>query len=72
MPTQWMGETTCNLCRKPIEGHLYDAKLRAGHSWATLCQRCFSRHGIGLGTGYGQEYAERKEDDKTIWVKTSG
>ena len=74
----WTGDTTCNLCKKPIKGNLYDARLRArsssGPSWATLCQRCFSYHAIGLGVGYGQEYTEQQDpltpDNK--WLKTKG
>jgi hypothetical protein len=69
----WQGETTCNLCKKPIKGNLYDARLSKGSSWATMCQRCFSYHGIGLGLGYGQEYTEETNPEgTTTWIKTKG
>lgn len=31
----------------------YDGKTKGG-PWANMCQECFNKHGIGLGTGRGQ------------------
>ena len=31
----------------------YDAKTKQG-PWGFLCEDCFQKHGIGLGTGLGQ------------------
>lgn len=48
----------CDLCSEPfVEGDLvYDARIRTGQ-WSTICRICFMNHGVGLGTGKGQEYA---------------
>lgn len=41
----------CDLCGAPAR---YDAKTKQG-PWGYLCQDDFENHGIGLGTGLGQE-----------------
>lgn len=34
---------------------MYDGKTKSG-PWATMCETHFKRHGVGLGTGKGQQY----------------
>lgn len=58
---------TCDIHRITLEGEvpaLYDAKTLAG-PWASLCQACFDRYGIGLGTGLGQRYLLRPTPPST-------
>lgn len=38
----------------------YDGKTTHG-PWAHMCSDCFSAHGVGLGTGRGQELVVDKE-----------
>lgn len=33
----------------------YDGKTKHG-PWASMCEACFTTHGIGLGPGRGQRY----------------
>jgi len=40
----------------------YDAKTIFG-VWAYLCEKCFTKYGVGLGTGKGQKLKVRKEPD---------
>ena len=42
----------CDLCPDPTPA-AYDAATRMG-PWGNLCESCYSRYGIGLGTGRGQ------------------
>jgi hypothetical protein len=39
-----------------------------GPCWADICARCFNKHGVGLGTGYGQVY----ESTPQGWVCVAG
>lgn len=58
-PKEWLGDTKCDLCRKPITGYLYDAVADSGRgSWATMCKKCWRQEGAHLGLGKGQEYVE--------------
>lgn len=41
----------CDICGE--EAH-YDARTKPG-MWCNLCEKCFKKHGIGLGTGKGQK-----------------
>jgi hypothetical protein len=41
----------CDVCNTVPAA--YDAKT-AGGPWGYLCEGCFARHGVGLGTGRGQ------------------
>lgn len=60
---EWMGGTTCDICRKPITGYLYDAMTESGFgSWGTMCKRCWQREGAHLGVGQGQEFVEVEPD----------
>jgi len=49
---------TCDIHQyeKGVEGVVakYDGKTKRG-PWANMCEECFGTHGIGLGTGRGQE-----------------
>lgn len=56
---QWLGNTTCDICHKPITKYLYDAVTESGFgSWGTMCRSCWQREGAHLGGGQGQEYVE--------------
>lgn len=47
---------TCDYCALDAS---FDGKTKAG-PWANMCDRHFSHHGVGLGTGIGQELIERE------------
>ena len=49
---------TCDLCHAPIANVFIDAALRLQGRliWGNVCQSCHQQHGIGLGTGKGQEW----------------
>lgn len=57
---QWLGPKECDLCKRPCKGYLYDGQTASYGSWATMCKQCFGYHGVGLGTGKGQEYRQDK------------
>lgn len=48
---------TCNMCQLDHVQHpakaTVDGKTKGG-PWAFMCDPCFDKHGIGLGTGKGQ------------------
>jgi hypothetical protein len=48
----------CDFCAGTAK---YDGKTIHG-PWANMCQQHFSRYGIGLGTGKGQELVLRQPD----------
>lgn len=52
----------CDICSHEFTAgdKVYDAKTKQG-PWGTLCSTCFQMHGVGLGTGLGQEYAHGNE-----------
>jgi hypothetical protein len=69
---KWIGsDTKCDLCLRPFtrsDGELlYDARTSQG-PWGVLCTDCFATNGIGLGTGFGQEYTRQGKE----WIKTAG
>jgi hypothetical protein len=41
----------CDFCGKPAK---YDGKTKMG-PWADMCETCFRKYGVGLGTGKGQK-----------------
>lgn len=44
----------------------YDGKTTMG-PWAYMCNACYSKYGVGIGTGLGQQLAVRKEEvDGTV------
>lgn len=47
----------CDVCGSGTTAK-YDAKTKAG-PWGFLCQQCFDKHGIGLGTGKGQRLIQK-------------
>lgn len=52
---EWMGDTTCNICRAAVPPVLVDGKTKMG-PWAVMCGPCHGQVGVGLGTGRGQKY----------------
>jgi len=69
----WSGsKPVCDFCStdafdRLIEGKkdavmdtFVDGKTKMG-PWALMCESCFSKYGVGLGTGLGQRY-----DAKTL------
>jgi len=53
----------CDLCKPPAPAYA-DGRTIYGW-WANMCRPCFDRVGLGLGTGYGQEYLlEPPKEDK--------
>lgn len=68
--TRWFGESTCDICKQPIKGVLYDAATHMG-PWGTLCAPCWAQHtDKQLGTGHGQRYEQMQDDG--IFVKVAG
>lgn len=70
MAKYWMGSeaVACDLCGSAFVNRMIDGKTTAG-PWGLLCPSCHRKHGIGLGTGRGQEY-ERQADNR--WLKIGG
>lgn len=52
----------------PLTEVYFDAKTSMG-PWANMCQACFYRYGIKLGTGFGQKYERQPAGN---WKKTAG
>ena len=50
----------CDFCGK--EAH-YDGKTSVGQ-WAYMCEECFVKHGLGLGTGIGQKLVIKKPEKR--------
>ena len=50
-------DAKCDICHGPLRklAVFYDGKTTMG-PWAWMCNGCFPRYGVGLGTGKGQEY----------------
>jgi len=57
----------CDLCKVPIDRYFVDGVVR-GQGWATMCQSCHEKHGVGLGIGRGQLYQwqEKTKEFKKI------
>lgn len=74
VPKYWTGPPgECDF-RNPGDGLEHQMSVfvdgRTKHGpWANMCERCFVKHGVGLGTGSGQKYA-RQVDGR--WLKTEG
>jgi glutaredoxin len=49
----------CDFCNKTAR---YDGKTIHG-PWANMCPDCFSVHGLGLGTGLGQQLILAKQPE---------
>lgn len=58
-PLGWISPrpTECQLCDQPFkDGDTFiDGKTTMG-PWGILCEGCHRTHGVGLGTGSGQQY----------------
>ena len=68
-PVWWAGDpVACDICTKPYKQVMYDARTSMG-GWGNLCQICFNRYGVGLGTGKGQRYSKQENGR---WLKTGG
>ncbi len=60
--------TECDICHGQFKNDcFYDARTVQG-CWANMCMECFHNYGVGLGTGFGQEY----QKDGVEWIKTRG
>ena len=59
---KWIGPSPkqCDICRKKLaDGKTFvDGKTRMG-AWANMCPSCFTRVGVGTGTGRGQKYCTK-------------
>ena len=68
--------TKCDLCSAPFwkkEGEVFfDCRVKGGTAWGYLCPTCFSKHGVGLGTGMGQRYEYDPTFDDGCFMKTGG
>lgn len=58
----WFGTTECDVCGKEIKKTLYDAKTVYG-PWATMCESCFRKIGVGMALGLGQKYKKNKDGE---------
>jgi len=67
---KWQGSTVCDICKKPIEGVLYDARTKFG-PWATMDKMCWldNRMSDRIGTGSAQKYIEQQPGK---FVKSQG
>lgn len=52
--------TICQLCGKKLGLEFVDGRTKMDSRWAIMCVPCHRTYGLGLGTGYGQQY--RRED----------
>lgn len=66
----WSGDPeVCDICKAPIlDTGFVDGRTRFG-PWALMCHNCHEVHGVGLGTGKGQDYMP---DGKGNFVKIEG
>lgn len=58
---------TCQLCHSKVTDSFIDGMLRVNKSWAIMCISCHAVHGVGFGTGKGQQYVQ--EGKRFIKVK---
>lgn len=62
----------CDICRFPIENIYIDGRTKMG-PWANMCYKCYKQHGVGLGTGSGQQWELQTTGiRKGKWIKTAG
>lgn len=54
---KWIGKIpqNCDICNNSLTDYFVDGKTQFG-SWANMCPTCHTKHGKGLGVGYGQKY----------------
>lgn len=65
----WVGDVdNCDICTVSMANKFVDGKTIYG-SWATMCQSCHKRIGMGFGAGKGQLY-EKQSDNR--WLKIRG
>ena len=63
MPASWTRvekKPRCDFCGSEAK---YDGKTKLG-PWAYMCEICFEKFGIGLGTGKGQKLIVDDGDEK--------
>lgn len=60
---KWYGSTKCDLCGQECGNSLYDGVTLLGGIWAVMCDECFIKYGVGLGTGKGQEYFKNEKGE---------
>ena len=46
---------TCDICKAKLTGNTVDGKTIIG-IWATMCEACHEKIGIGFGMGKGQMF----------------
>jgi hypothetical protein len=60
---KWNGSwpAYCDLCNRPLTKFdtFYDGRLKGDPRWGLFCPICFDTYGVGVGTGFGQEYDSR-------------
>lgn len=67
---QWFGKNICDVCGGEIKNVLYDAKRTdKADEWATMCQKCYQRHGAEIRWGSGQKY---EEEDGVFYLTAGG
>lgn len=66
----WQGTVPprCDFCEEEIVDTFIDGRTKQG-SWAIMCLHDHIMHGVGLGLGYGQQYA--KTEDGLYWTKVN-
>lgn len=68
----WQGSLPdkCDICHtKVIDLKVFiDGDTIIGR-WKIMCRDCFAAHGVGIGTGCGQEYTLQLDGR---WLKTRG
>jgi len=57
----------CDICSKQIDNVFVDGRIKHSTYWVIMCPLCFSKHGAGLGFGFGQVYV--KENDGVFYQK---
>lgn len=58
MTKRWMSTMPerCDICHNSLKSKPFVDGRTAGGPWATMCEQCHKRYGVGLGTGKGQKY----------------
>jgi len=69
MSTYWEGNpiTDCEICGGAITIFFVDGKTKSG-PWGVMCLGCHKIHGVGLGTGKGQQYEKQMSGR---WLKVA-
>ncbi len=65
MKNSWAGEIPqrCDICGETLFEGFVDGRIRNQSVWAIMCPRCYKRFGAGLGTGKGQKYNVKGEQE---------